>query len=75
MRKWIKWTKEEETILRQMWGNPEISLKDMATVLKSRNSDSIKMKARSLDLPLLGGRQTPEVDLEYYQKLMEVVEG
>lgn len=70
-----KWMEEEKTLLKEMWGNPEISIKDMTKVLKTRSIDAIKMKARSLELPHLSNRQPPEVDLEYYRKLMEVVEG
>lgn len=70
-----KWIKAEEAVLREMWENPEISLKDMTKVLKTRSVDAIKMKARSIGLVHLSNRSPPEVDLEYYRKLMEVVEG
>ena len=70
-----RWIKEEETILKRLWDIPEVSLEEMTKVLKTRSVDAIKMKAKSLGLPLISARQTPELDLEYYRKLMEVVEG
>ena len=70
-----RWSKEEETILKEMWENPAITLEEMTKVLKTRNLETIRKKARALHLPLVSERVKPEIDLEYYRKLMEVVKG
>ena len=68
-----KWSEEETRLLKEMWKNPEILLGDMAKVLKSRNKDTIRKKAASLDLAPISERAQPEIDLKYFKKLQEVV--
>jgi len=70
-----RWTDEEIRLLKEMWDTPEISLDDMALVLTTRNRDTIRKKAAELKMCPVSERKKPVVDLEYYKKLMEVVEG
>jgi len=68
-----KWSKEETRILKEMWEKPEILLEDMVKVLKSRNPDTIRKKAATLNLIPISEREQPEIDFEYYKKLTEIV--
>jgi len=70
-----RWTEEELRLLKEMWDIPDVPLDDMAQVLKTRNKDTIRKKAADIGLCPVSERKKPVVDLEYYKKLMEVVDG
>ena len=70
-----KWSEEEVRILKEMWKNPEILLEDMVKVLTSRNPDTIRKKAATLNLIPISERAQPEINFEYFKKLQEVVQA
>lgn len=70
----MKWDEKEEKILRELWIDPSVFISDIALVLLDRSKEAIKKKAYSMGL---GNKleKEPEIDREYYRKLMAVVEG
>lgn len=65
----IRWTDEEISLLKQLWNNMNVSMDDMASVLKSRSIPTIKQKASTLGLPPFGSRQKPDIDYEFLKKI------
>jgi len=63
------WTEKEIEILKTMIG--KFSVEEICDVLKNRTAGGIRIKAYGLGLALF----EPEIDLEYYAKLMKVKKG
>jgi len=64
-----KWSEKEIEILTNLWIKTPIE--DIAKVLKGRTKTAIIRKASDLNLHSF----RPEIDLEYYAKLLEMKEG
>jgi len=64
----IKWSKEEEEIIKKLYGKVPVS--EIIKVLKSRTQDAITHKAAKLGLKKkVGG----EIDYEYLKKLVTII--
>ncbi|MHA2164007.1 MAG: hypothetical protein ACXABF_16450 [Candidatus Thorarchaeota archaeon] len=70
----MRWTKEEEQVLKEMWKNPAASIADTDKILVSRSMEAIKKKAYALGLGHKN-QGAPTIDYEYLKSLTSVVSG
>ena len=71
----LSWSDEENGVLRNLWGNPEVSTEDLVRVFKVRSRTSVMKHADELHLEPRGSLLKDRIDHEYLKKLMTVTEG
>lgn len=70
----MKWSDEEDEVLRKLWVHPEISREDLLKVFSSRTWHSIDGKRKGLRLESFQSYRKPQMNLEYYRELIRVHE-
>jgi hypothetical protein len=69
------WSDDEKRILEELWVNPKVSQEDLQRVFPYRSWSAIEHYAKLTGLNSFFSYRKPEIDLTFYKKLMERVNG